>query len=195
MIRDNELEIAIGRQIRTFRFKAGLNVAQLAEQAELSPAMLSKIERGVASPSLSSIKALAAALDVPVQTFFQLGEHEKAVHTPAGKGEREETLSDFGAVAMESLGRLYRKGITFRPYIVTTWKVKADAQLMQQPGVQFIYVLEGTWIFEHADQTYSMRPGDSILYETDAPHRVASIETAPVRTLTLQAAFRSASIE
>jgi transcriptional regulator with XRE-family HTH domain len=44
--------------------------AELARAAGISTGMLSKIETGQISPSLTTIEALAAALNVPVATLF-----------------------------------------------------------------------------------------------------------------------------
>ena len=49
----NQLEIAIGQQVRAFRRQLHMTVAEVASQAHLSPGMLSKIENGLTSPSLA----------------------------------------------------------------------------------------------------------------------------------------------
>ena len=48
--RESNLEIAIGREVREFRRKLDMTVAELARQAGLSAGMLSKIENGMTSP-------------------------------------------------------------------------------------------------------------------------------------------------
>ena len=57
--RDNRLEEAIGRQVRSYRKKMEITVVDLATQAGLSAGMLSKIENGLTSPSLATLRALA----------------------------------------------------------------------------------------------------------------------------------------
>ena len=58
----NQLEIAIGQQVRVFRKQLHMTVAEVASQASLSPGMLSKIENGLTSPSLATLKALSGDL-------------------------------------------------------------------------------------------------------------------------------------
>ena len=58
-----QLEISIGRRVRLLRQRLQLTAMELAAQAGLSPGMLSKIENGGTSPSLSTLKALARALN------------------------------------------------------------------------------------------------------------------------------------
>src|ERR1700737_897945 len=60
--RDNILEVAIGREVRAFRNKLGITVADLAAATGLSLGMLSKIENGVTSPSLTTLQTLSRAL-------------------------------------------------------------------------------------------------------------------------------------
>ena len=77
--RDNDLELAIGRQVRAFRTQMEMTVTHLARQADLSPGMLSKIENGLISPSLATLKSLSRALNVPVTAFFRKYEEERDV--------------------------------------------------------------------------------------------------------------------
>ncbi len=85
--RDNTLEVSIGREVRTFRSKLGITVADLAAAAKLSPGMLSKIENGLTSPSLTTLKMLSGALGVPVTAFFRRYEERRdAVFVRAGEG-------------------------------------------------------------------------------------------------------------
>ena len=76
--RDNELEAAIGREVRAFRKELDMTVADLAKVAGLSAGMLSKIEHGLTSPSLATLQGLAKALHVPVTTLFRKFEEESA---------------------------------------------------------------------------------------------------------------------
>ena len=49
------LEIAIGREVRSFRKRMMMTVTELARQAGLSSGMLSKIENGMTSSSLGTL--------------------------------------------------------------------------------------------------------------------------------------------
>jgi transcriptional regulator with XRE-family HTH domain len=81
------LEVAIGREVRAFRKKLGITVADLAAGTGLSLGMLSKIENGITSPSLTTLQVLSRALGVPVTAFFRRYEEERsAVFVKAGEG-------------------------------------------------------------------------------------------------------------
>ena len=85
--RVNRLELCIGREVRQLRQKHNMTVTELAELASLSSGMLSKIENGVTSPSLATLKLLSQALQVPVTSFFRKYEEARDVtYVPAGEG-------------------------------------------------------------------------------------------------------------
>ena len=58
----NSLELAIGHEVRDFRRKLNMTVAELATMAGMSTGMLSKIENGQTSPSLATLQELSKAL-------------------------------------------------------------------------------------------------------------------------------------
>lgn len=60
-----DMQRAIGRRIRRLRRERGWTQADLAERTDLSLDMIGRVERGNATPSLRSLKALACALGVP----------------------------------------------------------------------------------------------------------------------------------
>src|SRR5262245_61815541 len=85
--RDNMLEVAIGREVRAFRNKLGITASDLARAAGLSLGMLSKIENGVTSASLTTLQRLSKALGVPVTALFRRFEERRdAVFVSAGQG-------------------------------------------------------------------------------------------------------------
>ena len=58
--RATRLEAAIGREVRIFRHQLGMTVTQLAQGANMSAGMLSKIENGQTSPSLATLTGVVA---------------------------------------------------------------------------------------------------------------------------------------
>jgi transcriptional regulator with XRE-family HTH domain len=62
-----------GANVRHYRKARGLSQEEFAAAAELSVAMMGKIERGEAAPSFPSAERIAAALDVPEAVLFSAG--------------------------------------------------------------------------------------------------------------------------
>ena len=65
-VNERALERALGAQIRTLRRQQDLSGADLASAAGISLGMMSKIENGQISASLSTLQSLSAALSVPL---------------------------------------------------------------------------------------------------------------------------------
>ncbi len=61
---------ALGELLRAQRLAAGLSLRELSQRTEVSNAYLSQLERGLHEPSLSVLRAIAAALDVPLGTLL-----------------------------------------------------------------------------------------------------------------------------
>ena len=64
------LERALGAKIRAIRRERELSVLDLSNASDISAGMLSKIENGQISPSLSTLQSIASALNVPLSLLF-----------------------------------------------------------------------------------------------------------------------------
>jgi len=62
-----------GANVRHYRKARGLSQEEFADAAELSVAMISKIERGETAPSLESVEKIAVELDVSEAVLFSAG--------------------------------------------------------------------------------------------------------------------------
>ena len=76
---ERNLEVAIGREVRAFRRQQGMTVADLAGVTGLSIGMLSKIENGVTSPSLTTLQILSHAFSTPITSFLRRFEERREV--------------------------------------------------------------------------------------------------------------------
>src|SRR5258708_31123799 len=74
-----DLASDIGRRLAAHRGQRGKRVAELAREVGVTPSLISQIERGQSRPSVSTLFAMAQALQVPVDAFFR----EPAADGPA----------------------------------------------------------------------------------------------------------------
>jgi transcriptional regulator with XRE-family HTH domain len=184
--RENSLEVAIGHQVREFRMKLGMTVADLGRQAGLSAGMMSKIENGVTSPSLSTLQALSRALNVPVTAFFRKFEEQRdATYIKNGQGLVIERRGTRAGHQYQLLGHSIGKSLVVEPYIVTLTETSDVFPLFQHAGQEFIYILEGEVGYRHADKLYSMTPGDSLFFDADAPHGPEELKKLPIRLISV----------
>lgn len=63
-------EINIGENILRARKQQNLSIRDVSKLSNVTPSMLSQIERGHANPSVTSLKSIATALNIPLFTFF-----------------------------------------------------------------------------------------------------------------------------
>src|SRR5262245_20276688 len=61
---------ALGVRIRSLRLNKGLGIRELAGKIGVSPSLISQIELGRGAPSVKTLYALVAALDVPMAQLF-----------------------------------------------------------------------------------------------------------------------------
>lgn len=185
--REKNLEVAIGRQVRELRKRQRLTGADLAGMTGLSVGMLSKIENGVISPSLNTISALANALKVPlIQLFSGYEEARGCMHVKAGEGaeiDREGTRAGHQYNLLGHIGS-NNSGVVVEPYLITLDE-NSHFQTFQHEGIEFLYILEGKVNYRHGDQRYLLEVGDSLFFDSDAPHGPEEIIELPLRYLSI----------
>ena len=186
--REKVLEVAIGREVRGFRLQQNITVAELAGLTGLSIGMLSKIENGNTSPSLTTLQTLANALSVPLTAFFRrFEEHREAVHTKAGEGveiDREGTRAGHQYNLLGHIGA-NASGVMVEPYLITLSEESDIFPTFQHGGIETIYMLEGEVMYRHNDRLYHLRPGDTLFFDADAPHGPEILKRLPARYLSI----------
>jgi transcriptional regulator with XRE-family HTH domain len=180
------LEEAIGRQVRRYRKQLGLTITDMGNRTGLSAGMLSKIENGNTSPSLATLRSLSTALNVPVTALFrQFEEQRDATFVQAGKGLAIDRRGTRAGHQYQLLGHSVHSQVSVEPYLIT---LESDAEvfpIFQHAGVEFIYVLEGSMVYRHLDATYTLTRGDSLFFDSDAPHGPEELLKLPVRFLSV----------
>lgn len=186
--KENNLEMAIGHEVRAYRKKLGITVSNLAVTTGISLGMLSKIENGNISPSLTTLQSLSRALGVPLTAFFRRYEEPRnAVFVKSGQGVEVERRGSRAGHQYNVLGHIDNNtsGVVVEPYLIT---LTADSDVFptfQHLGIELIYMLEGEVAYRHGDQLYSMQPGDSLFFDSDAPHGPEILVKLPARYLSI----------
>jgi transcriptional regulator with XRE-family HTH domain len=179
---DKLLEQTIGREVKRFREKLGLTISELAKAAAMSAGMLSKIENGATSPSLSSLQALSRALQVPVTALFKgYEEIRDATFVKAGQGLTIERRGTRAGHQYQLLGHSPHGPVMVEPYIVSLTESSDVFPIFQHAGLEFLHMLEGEVIYRHGDKTFRMQPGDSLFFDAEAPHGPEELVKLPIR--------------
>ncbi len=183
---ERNLERAIGAQIRELRRRVSLSVADLAAAADISASMLSKIENGQISASLSTLQAVAAALSVPLTTLFSTFEERRdCSYVPAGQGLVIDRRGTKVGHIYQLLGHALGGEVVVEPYLITLNEEAAPYTGFRHGGAEFIYMLTGEVVYRHADRTYHLKPGDSLLFDSGALHGPETLVVRPMTYLSI----------
>lgn len=180
-VEERPLEKALGHQIRTLRRERDLSVADLGNAAGLSLGMVSKIENGAISPSLSSINAIAKALNVPITALFSAFEERRDCSlVKRGQGVVIERRGTKVGHIYELLGAGIGGEVALEPYLITLENEAEAYTSFRHSGTEFIYMLTGEVIYHHAGEDYHLLPGDSLLFDSNGLHGPAKLLKTPM---------------
>lgn len=179
--------VDLGRTARRLRESQNLTLADVAGRANISSAMLSRLETGRVSPSLETIVALSQALGVTASALMQrvgvddggaqlirAGEGLETVRSGTRRGHTYHLLA---------AQRGPRK--VFEPFLVTLNDRSEVFPGFQHPGTEFIHLLSGVLHYRHGRHTYVLRPGDTLTFRGDIAHGPERLEKVPIRMLSL----------
>src|SRR5687768_6902587 len=82
------MTVLVGPRIRALREALGLSLRELAERTGVSAPMLSQVERGETSPTLTVAAKIAAGLELSLSQLLRLDESAHVVVTRSGERRR-----------------------------------------------------------------------------------------------------------
>jgi transcriptional regulator with XRE-family HTH domain len=177
----------IGATLRRVRGSMSLTLGEVSKRSGVSRAMLSRLETGDVMPSLETLVALTGALGVGIASLFQeIGTTTaSAQHVHKGEG-------------LEVVRRGTKRGHTyhllaadrgprraFEPFLVTLTDKSEVFPGFEHPGVEFIYLLEGSLTYRHGDGSYHLKPGDALTFAGSVPHGPETLIRLPIRMLSI----------
>ena len=182
-----KLGLQVGKSVRRLRTAHGLTLGEVSGRAGISRAMLSRLETGDVMPSLETLAALTTALGVSLSQLLQgfAGEANPAQLVRRGEG-------------LEVVRRGTKRGHTyhllasdrgprkvFEPFLVTLNDKSEVFPGFEHPGVEFIYVLEGSLTYRYGDESYPLKPGDALTFAGHVPHGPETLVRLPIRLLSV----------
>ena len=185
---ERNLEAAIGREVRALRRQQGKTVADLAAATGLSVGMLSKIENGNTSPSLTTLQVLAHALSIPVTALFKgFDERREVQHVQAGDHIEVDRRGTRAGHQYNLLGHIgsNASGVMVEPYLITLTSTSDTFPTFQHEGLELLFMLEGEVTYRHGDQLFALKPGDSLFFDADARHGPEVLDALPARYLSV----------
>jgi mannose-6-phosphate isomerase-like protein (cupin superfamily) len=178
------LERSLGSTIHKLRTTRQQSLQELAAAAKVSLSMISRIENGRASPSLATVNALANALGVPVAYLLSDSRRQTDVSfVKSGGGLTVDRRGGGTGHQYQLLGHSPRGQVLLEPYLISLSDKSEDFSMVVHEGVEFFYVLSGSFVYRVADRMYDMSPGDSLCFDSGVPHGPERLITTPVKLL------------
>jgi transcriptional regulator with XRE-family HTH domain len=178
---------SIGRVARRIREDLGLTLANVAEQARISPGMLSRLETGRVSPSLETIVALAEVLGIrPALLLQEVGDDAGgAQHVPDGQGLEVVRRGTKRGHTYHLLAAQRGPRKVFEPFLVTLTDKSEIFPGFQHAGTEFIHILSGEIRYRHGKESYLLKEGDSLTFRGDVAHGPERLVKVPIRMLSI----------
>lgn len=169
----------IGAKVKIVRENRKLSIEDVSERTNLSTDQIINIENGNLIPGLTPLIKIARVLGVRLGTFMDDDENlgpvitrskeEKAVTRFSDRGNAVNSDLDFYTLAQNKAGR------HMDPFVIDIFpSSEEDVKLSTHEGEEFIFVLEGEVEIKYGKETYLLKTGDSIYYESIVAHHVHS---------------------
>lgn len=172
-LREGLKTYAVGPKIRAIRLKKKMGLVELGRHTGLSPAMLSKIERGQLFPTLPTLLRIALVFSVGLDYFFS-GNREKPTVGIVRRTDRlrfpEKASARDNAYEFESLdySAVERR---LNAYYVEFLPIGAEKlRLHHHEGGEFIYVLSGQLMVQVGGEEHTLEARDSMYFDSGTPH-------------------------
>lgn len=164
--------LGLGLRVKHARLVQGQTLKQLSELAGCSESMLSKIERGIAMPSLSALHRLAIALHSNVAELTATGSEGQSPIGRAGARpvvEFKSSRSQWGNIRLERLLVPVRGQLLQADIHILEPRTSSGEQIVHI-GEELGYVLEGELELTLEAVTHKLQAGDHFAFASDTPH-------------------------
>lgn len=174
-------------RLRAFRRQNELSLEALSEKTGLTKSYLSKVERGLSEPSISTVLKLAKAYEVGIAQLLGRSEdgYDESI-TVVKKAERDPLNHMDAKIRAEAIvgKRLVKK---MNPFMIYPPLDDKDRPFTEpHSGEEFMFVVEGRIHLLIGAKRFELEKGDSVYFDAEFPHRVSSLgnEIAQVLVVT-----------
>ena len=191
-LKTSKIDHAIGSALRDLREARAMTARQLASMSDVSAAMISRIENGQVSPSISTLNALASTLEVPLVSLFRdtASGHTDYTHVKQGEGLKSTRIVDGHSHEYVNLSFHPRRDIQFQARMVTLIEQSGKLPRYVAHGVVFIHVLEGEATYRYGQREIDLKTGDSLSVDAELSHGFVELLSPKFIFLTVQAELR-----
>lgn len=170
----------LARRIRALRRAKRLTLRDLATSAGVTESFLSQVERGLASPSISTLRRIAAGLDESIGSLFAddlepgrlVRSSERRVLEYPGLGARDEFLTASRGGRLQVILSVIDPG-----------GGTGDEPYTHESDEECVIILEGSLDLWIGETYYHLTEGDSITHSSRLPHWNRNPGDVPTRVL------------
>jgi transcriptional regulator with XRE-family HTH domain len=163
-------------RLRHARLTAGYTLKKLAEEANCSESLISKIERASAMPSLATLHRLARALNTNIAHLMA----EEDPHTgPVLKGHARTSISS-GGITLERLTQPNRSNLLQGHLHIVEAGTASDGEI-EHLGEEIGYVLEGEMELSVDGEKHQLGAGDSFHFSSRLKHGYRNTGAVPLK--------------
>lgn len=164
----------LGAKIRKVRQDMKLTLKELSEKAGLTASYISQVERGIIEPSISSLRRMSAALEVPIYTFLT-DNSEQQQHVLIRANERRKLDLPHSSIIYEFITPMASDKRANPKMEVIYLKLEAKSWSSDRPFVhaadECIFMIDGNMDVLLGTERYNLQEGDSIYIQENVPHR------------------------
>ena len=172
----------VRKKLKATRLKHDLTIQELASASRVSANMISRIERGLTTPSVDILMKLATTFGLSISYFVEEATTSTAVVvTRGGEGKRVFFFEDKHQIVSLTDG-ISDPG--FSVFIDTLERDCASgAGRMVQSGEEFAWILSGQVEFWVDSESFVLAAGDAIAFKAAHPHRWRNLHDGESRVL------------
>lgn len=161
---------SIGEKLRTLRLRKSLGLVELGKHTGLSPALLSKLERGKLFPTLPTLLRISMVYGVGLEYFFT-DERKRRVVSVVRKEERVRFPEKPGVQDIP----YYFECLDYK---ATERKLSAYIAEFEEPpakphqhaGVEILYLMKGSLTLRIASEEFELEAEDAIYFDSAVQH-------------------------
>jgi transcriptional regulator with XRE-family HTH domain len=179
MTNNNTNNTVVGSKIKGIRESKNISIEEIVESSGLSKEQILSIENGQNMPSLGPLIKIARALGVRLGTFMDDNDALGPVICRAEDREKSRSISFSNDATDARMNMEYhplaqqKAGRHMEPFIIDIApNDNPDYKLSAHEGEEFIYVMEGNVELVYGKETYTLKEGDSIFYDSIVKHHI-----------------------
>ncbi|MFJ3463432.1 helix-turn-helix domain-containing protein [Achromobacter spanius] len=161
-------------KLKLLRVQAGLTLEQLAQACGLTRSYLSKVERGISTPSIETAFKLSHALGVNVDRLFGKPEQPEEFSIVRAKHAEPDETSEYLSLVAGATGNGLMRAFLIRPGQFNGGRAKKRI-LSHHDGEEILYVLAGKLELTIGARKEVLDVGDCVHFNSSKPHKLVSV--------------------